>query len=110
MFNLFHLIVLFALAFIDRVLFVSTLEFPVLYILYILIAFVPMLSLTVRRLHDTGKSGLMMLVGIIPFIGAIWLLILLVSEGEYGANQYGPDPKITGEIGGEDTLDGHLVD
>lgn len=54
---------------------------------------IPTLAVGVRRLHDVGKSGWMLLVSLIPVIGGIWLLILLITEGEKGDNQYGPDPK-----------------
>ncbi|MBD8390022.1 DUF805 domain-containing protein [Dysgonomonas sp. BGC7] len=57
---------------------------------------VPSIAVGVRRLHDIGKSGWMLLVCLIPFIGSIWLLIMLCTEGQKGDNEYGPDPK-TGE-------------
>lgn len=64
-----------------------------LYMLYGFAVLVPSLAVGVRRLHDTGKSGWMLLVSIIPIIGFFWLLFLLISEGDRGDNQYGPDPK-----------------
>jgi uncharacterized membrane protein YhaH (DUF805 family) len=64
-----------------------------IYILYGLALFIPGLAVAVRRLHDIGKSGWMILVALIPLIGGIWLLILLVKEGDSGSNEYGPDPK-----------------
>ncbi|AXG70094.1 inner membrane protein YhaI [Kordia sp. SMS9] len=60
---------------------------------YALYVFIPNLAVLVRRLHDTGNSGWMLLVAFIPLIGGIWLLVLLCTEGQYGPNQYGPDPK-----------------
>ncbi|MBB1645380.1 DUF805 domain-containing protein [Sphingobacterium sp. UME9] len=54
---------------------------------------IPGIAVTVRRLHDTNKSGWFILVALIPFIGWIYLLYLLVLEGDKGPNQYGPDPK-----------------
>lgn len=65
-----------------------------LYMLYGFAVLVPSLAVGVRRLHDTGKSGWMLLVSIIPIIGFFWLLFLLISEGDRGDNQYGPDPKV----------------
>ena len=47
---------------------------------------VPALAVGVRRMHDVGKSGWFI---IIP----IYNLILTITEGEKGDNQYGPDPK-----------------
>ena len=53
----------------------------------------PSLAVAVRRLHDIGKSGWMLLIGLIPLVGAIWLLILLLRDSEAGENKYGPNPK-----------------
>lgn len=51
----------------------------------------PIIALRVRRLHDIGKSGWWLLIGLIPYIGSFVLFIfsLLRSDGE---NEYGPDP------------------
>lgn len=54
---------------------------------------VPSIAVTVRRLHDLGKSGGWCFIGFIPFIGGIWLLVLMCSDGNQGPNMYGPDPK-----------------
>ncbi len=62
-------------------------------LLYSLAVLIPSLAVSVRRLHDIGKSGWMLLVALIPIIGAIWLLILFFSEGTHAVNEYGPDPK-----------------
>ena len=53
----------------------------------------PGLAVGVRRLHDIGKSGWFLLVALIPLIGTIWLIVLLATEGQSGANEYGPDPR-----------------
>ena len=63
------------------------------YILYGLAVLIPGLAVAVRRLHDTGKSGWFMLIGIIPLIGAIWLIVVLCKDSEPGTNKYGPNPK-----------------
>jgi uncharacterized membrane protein YhaH (DUF805 family) len=67
--------------------------YGVFYLLYGLAVFVPGLAVVVRRLHDVGKSGWMYLIALIPIVGGIWLLILLVTKGDAGANKYGEDPK-----------------
>ena len=54
---------------------------------------VPTLAVTVRRLHDVGRSGWWYFIGFIPIIGMIWLLVLTVTDGNPGDNPYGPDPK-----------------
>lgn len=61
--------------------------------LYGLAMLIPSLAVGVRRLHDTGKSGWMLLVAFIPVIGIIWLIILLATEGTPQSNQYGENPK-----------------
>ena len=58
-----------------------------------LVTFLPGLAVSVRRLHDTNRSGLWVLVAFIPFIGAIVLLVLMLIEGAPGSNQYGENPK-----------------
>jgi len=74
----------------------AALEAPaIIFLIYIYIfaVFIPSIAVVVRRLHDIGKSGWYYFVSLIPFIGGIWLLILLVTEGDKGPNEYGPDPK-----------------
>lgn len=62
-------------------------------VIYYLGIIIPSLAVAVRRLHDQNKSGWYYCVTFIPFIGGIWLLILLCTEGDAGPNQYGADPK-----------------
>lgn len=57
---------------------------------------VPSLAVSVRRLHDTGKSGWFLLVGLLPFVGGIILILLMALDGEPNENRYGPDPKTSG--------------
>jgi uncharacterized membrane protein YhaH (DUF805 family) len=61
--------------------------------IYNLLILIPSLAVAVRRLHDVGKSGWMLLIGLIPLVVAIWLLILLLRDSEAGENKYGPNPK-----------------
>ena len=63
------------------------------YVLYILAMLVPGLAVTVRRLHDVGKSGWMFLIALIPLVGAIWLLILMCTDSQPGPNKWGENPK-----------------
>jgi uncharacterized membrane protein YhaH (DUF805 family) len=46
------------------------------------------LSLAVRRLHDTGKTGWWWLIGIIPLIGTIILIVFYCQPGTQGPNKY----------------------
>lgn len=64
----------------------------VLYMLYALAIIVPSLAVSVRRLHDIGRSGWWLLIALIPF-GGIVLLVFHCIEGTPGPNEYGPDPK-----------------
>jgi uncharacterized membrane protein YhaH (DUF805 family) len=54
--------------------------------------FLPALSVGVRRLHDRDRSGWWFWLILIPLVGAVILLIWLVSRGTRGPNRYGPDP------------------
>lgn len=60
---------------------------------YGLVVLIPGIAVSVRRLHDIGKSGWMLLVGLIPLIGQIWLIVLFAMEGTLGNNEYGDNPK-----------------
>jgi len=61
--------------------------------IYGLAMLIPGLAVSVRRLHDVNKSGWMILVALIPFVGAIWLLVLMIMEGTQGENSYGASPE-----------------
>jgi uncharacterized membrane protein YhaH (DUF805 family) len=53
----------------------------------------PALAVYAKRWHDRGKSGWWTLIGLVPIIGAIWLLVELgFLRGTEGPNQYGNDP------------------
>ncbi|MGX4690553.1 DUF805 domain-containing protein [Streptomyces sp. JNUCC 63] len=61
--------------------------------LYSLAVLLPGLGVAVRRLHDTGRSGWWILIGLVPLVGFIVLLVFTVSDSQPGDNQYGPNPK-----------------
>ncbi|RRD00291.1 DUF805 domain-containing protein [Prevotella sp. OH937_COT-195] len=61
-------------------------------VLYYAVMAVPSMAVGIRRLHDTGRSGWWMLVGLIPFVGGIWLLVLMCLEGNAYDNRYGIRP------------------
>lgn len=67
--------------------------YGLVYFLYALAVLIPSLAVAVRRLHDIGKSGWMILISLIPIIGVIWLLVLLVTDSNPGENEYGANPK-----------------
>lgn len=56
--------------------------------LCLLAVLVPMLGLLVRRLHDVGKKGSWIFIALVPFAGGIWLIVLLASKPQEGANQF----------------------
>ena len=80
----------------------------ILFLLYGVGTLIPSIAVSVRRLHDVGKSGWMNLVAFIPMVGSIWLLVLLVTDSEPGDNIYGPNPKEENSgnyFGSAETLD-----
>ena len=68
-------------------------KFPLLVSLYGLAVVVPGLAVCVRRLHDIGKSGWWVFIGLVPVIGGIWLLVLMCLDGAPKENQWGANPK-----------------
>lgn len=64
--------------------------------LYALAVFIPGIAVAARRLHDTGRSGWWQLIALIPFVGAIVLLIFYTQDSSFERNQYGPNPKTPG--------------
>lgn len=98
-FVLFNFLIAVAIGIVEGVIFRGSM---VLGILYSLAVFIPGLAVTVRRLHDIGKSGWWILIWLIPLIGWIVLLVFYVTDSEPGVNAYGPNPKENenGEIGG----------
>jgi uncharacterized membrane protein YhaH (DUF805 family) len=63
-----------------------------LYLLFALVSFIPSLAVTIRRLHDTDRSGWWFLISFIP-LGGLVLLIFTLLDGTPGENRFGPDPK-----------------
>lgn len=64
-----------------------------LILVYALAILVPSLALSVRRLHDTGRSGWCLLLSLIPFVGGIIVFVFMVLDSQPGTNKYGPNPK-----------------
>ena len=54
---------------------------------------IPSLAVSVRRLHDIGKSGWFLLITLIPVVGSIIFIIYAAQEGVRRPNKYGEDPK-----------------
>ncbi|MFC8586208.1 DUF805 domain-containing protein [Streptomyces sp. NPDC057217] len=89
MFQLFNIIAVIILSILD-----SILGIQVLSLVYTLAVFLPSLGVSVRRLHDTGRSGWWILIALVPLVGGIILLVFNCLEGEQQQNAYGPNPKL----------------
>jgi uncharacterized membrane protein YhaH (DUF805 family) len=63
---------------------------------YGFVVFVPSLAVTVRRLHDIGKSGYWYFIAFIPLIGGLILFVFTLLDSEPDRNEYGPNPKVPG--------------
>ncbi len=133
MFTLFNFIFVIGTEILDRIIGDTfnfngvSLGFGYIYILYALFAFIPGLAVLVRRLHDVGKSGkLLVILFIVSIVSiaiavfmmqsnggsifasilllivwlgiCIWLLVLTCTDSTVGPNKYGPNPKGIGNI------------
>jgi uncharacterized membrane protein YhaH (DUF805 family) len=68
----------------------------ILLIIFVLVSLIPSISITIRRLHDVGRSGWLYLIIFIPLVGWIASLILGFIDSEEGDNEYGANPKRIG--------------
>jgi uncharacterized membrane protein YhaH (DUF805 family) len=95
MFILFNMIFGFVAMLLDNLLGIAdpVIGYGAIYGLYTLALIIPGIAVAVRRLHDLGKSGWMLLIAFIPLIGAIWLIVLMCTDSNAGENQYGANPK-----------------
>ena len=96
MFVLFNVMIAFVLLIIDNIIGIAfeDIGYGPLYLIYCLAIIIPSLAVAVRRLHDSGRSGWWLLISLIPFIGGIWLLVLLLMDSDPHDNAYGPNPRI----------------
>ena len=86
-FTLFVLIVVTVLTIVAVVTELSILG--ILIAIFELAILLPSLSVTVRRLHDSDKSGWWFFIALVPVIGGLWFLYLLVVGGTPGPNRFG---------------------
>jgi uncharacterized membrane protein YhaH (DUF805 family) len=93
MFTLFNIIAYIACSIVDGVL--GMMLFTPIYALAVLL---PSLAVTIRRLHDTDRSGWWILIALVPAIGGIILLIFTCLEGTAGDNRFGANPKQDGTV------------
>jgi uncharacterized membrane protein YhaH (DUF805 family) len=73
-------------------------KLTILAAIYGLAVFLPGLAATVRRLHDTSKSGWWILIAFVPVVGIIALIVLLCLDSTPGPNAHGPNPKGVGNV------------
>ncbi|MDR0698951.1 MAG: DUF805 domain-containing protein [Tannerella sp.] len=98
MFVLFNVIVSFLISFVATIIMVITKHVSIVFLscLYMFAMILPSLAVTVRRLHDTGRSAWVLFLNLIPFFGSICLFIFLILDGTPGRNNYGDSPKKAG--------------
>jgi uncharacterized membrane protein YhaH (DUF805 family) len=96
MFFLFNVIITIVLMIVDGILGTSAVPgtLGLLGALYSLVLLIPGIAVAVRRLHDTGRSGWWILIGLVPFVGFIVLIVFMVQDGTPGENQFGKNPKM----------------
>ena len=94
-FVLFSVIVSLVLSAIDALLgtFSSSTNVGLLGGIYGLAIIVPSIAVSVRRLHDTDRTGWWILINLVPIVGSIVLLVFYVLDGTPGQNRFGPNPK-----------------
>jgi uncharacterized membrane protein YhaH (DUF805 family) len=94
-FSLFYLIFYLGLAVVDGVLgtFDTKSGFGLCSAVWAVAMVIPSLAVSIRRLHDTGRSGWWLLIGVIPLLGAIALIVFFAQDGEPGTNRFGSNPK-----------------
>lgn len=88
-FVLFNFIITFVLGFVE-----GLVGGPgIVSLIYSLAVLIPSIAVSVRRLHDSDRTGWWLLIALIPLIGAIILIIFMVLESTPGQNRFGPNPK-----------------
>jgi uncharacterized membrane protein YhaH (DUF805 family) len=94
-FVLFNLIISVVLSVCDVVLgtYSAAASIGILSGIYTLAVLIPGIAVTVRRLHDTGRSGWWIVIVLVPIVGWIVLLVFMLLDTQPGQNAYGPSPK-----------------
>ena len=71
-------------------------DVPALPLYYTLAVVLPGLAVTVRRLHDTDRSGWCLLILLVPLVGTIAFLVFMATPGSDVGNRFGASPKAVG--------------
>jgi len=90
MFNLFSFLICIGLIIIESIIGTPGL----LTMVYSLAILLPAIGVSIRRLHDIGKSGWWLLITFVPLIGAIVYLVFMLLDSKPDENEYGPNPKL----------------
>lgn len=95
-FILFYLLLYFALTALDRLtgLFAGVTSIGVFAGIFSLLMLIPSIAVSVRRLHDTGRSCWWLLISIMPVIGTLVLIAFALQDGQQGENRFGDNPKV----------------
>jgi uncharacterized membrane protein YhaH (DUF805 family) len=91
-FVLFNLLVAVVLGFVDSAL-RKILGFGMFGLLYGLAVLLPGIAVSIRRLHDTDRSGWWLLLALVPLVGLV-LILFLVQDSDASTNRYGQNPKL----------------
>ena len=91
-FTLFSTIFMIILALMDTVIGLGGDGYGLLSGIYGLAVLIPSIAVTVRRLHDTDRSGWWILIVFVPLVGAIGLLVFMAFDSDDGSNGYGENP------------------
>lgn len=73
---------------------------PILSTIFSLAVLLPTISVIVRRLHDTDRTGWWYWLALVPLVGIIILIVWWATKGTDGPNRFGPDPLNPGAGGG----------
>lgn len=94
-FTLFYLLIYIGLIIVDSIVgLTGDTGVGILSALFALGMLIPSLAVSVRRLHDTDRSGWWLLIAFLPIVGAIVLLVFMVQDSQAGENRFGPNPKL----------------
>ena len=94
-FFLFNLIIVFILGKVDSLIgsFDAETEIGLFSGIYMLAILLPIIAVTVRRLHDTDRSGWWVLFALVPVVGPIVLFVFMMLDSQAGENRFGSNPK-----------------
>lgn len=70
----------------------ASIGLPILSIVVLLGLLIPGIAVSVRRMHDIGRSGWWIFIVLIPLVGIILYIYWFVQRGTVGSNEWGADP------------------